>query len=209
MKLKTLSANIFAIMGVMISILISSCAHPLRIATPDQLKQYPTSKLSDYEFRHGRGSDPEIAQELARRQREDINYLIQNATDLEDFENIRYPFQTETLASKISHKYTGYPMDSELFDDARRQWYIKTHPELNSETRECILNSKNQYHHQLKLGMTKDEVIAAIGSPDDINRSIGSWGVREQWVYGGLIGGTYFPSIYFYFSDGRLTSLQD
>lgn len=209
MKLKTLSTHLVAIIGVMISILLSSCAHPLRVATPDQLKQYPTGQLSDFEFRHGRGSDPEVSQELAKRQREDIDYLIQNATSLKDFENIRFSFQTETIANKIHKKYTGYPPDSEMFHDARRQWYIKTHPDISNEISECILNSKSSVRHKLKLSMTKDQVIAAIGSPNDINRSTGSWGVHEQWVYGGMIGRSYFPSRYFYFSDGKLTSIQD
>ena len=209
MKLKTLSTHLVVIMGVMISILLSGCANPLREASPDQLKRYPTNQLTYFELRHGKGSDQEVSQELARRQREDIDYLMQNATSLKDFEYLRYPFQTETIASKIYDKYSGYPMDSNMFNDARRQWYIKTNPDISNEIRECILNSKSQYDYKLKLGMTKDQVVAAIGSPDDINRSTGSWGVREQWVYGGMIGGRHFPSKYFYFSNGKLTSIQD
>ena len=38
------------------------------------------------------------------------------------------------------------------------------------------------------------------GQPDDINRSVGSWGVHEQWVYG---------DEYLYFENGKLTSWQD
>ena len=99
MKLKTLSTHLVAIVGVIILILLSACAHPLRVVSPEKLKQYPTSQLSDFELKHGRGSDPEVSQELVKRQKEDIDYLIQNATSLEDFDHIRYPFQTETLSS--------------------------------------------------------------------------------------------------------------
>lgn len=208
MKLKILLTYLITILGVMISILLSGCANPLLKASPDQLRQYPTDKLVHFELRHGKGFDPEVSQELARRKSEDIQYLILNATSLEDFEYIRYPFQTETIASKIHDKYT-LSIDSNMFKDARRQWYINTNPDISNEIRECILNSKSQYDYSLKLGMTKDQVAAAIGTPDDINRSSGSWGVREQWVYGGMIGNRYFPSRYFYFTNGRLTGIQD
>lgn len=57
--------------------------------------------------------------------------------------------------------------------------------------------------------MTKEQVITAIGSPEKINRSTGSWGVREQWVYGGMVGNRYFPSKYFYFSGDKLEAIQD
>ena len=54
-----------------------------------------------------------------------------------------------------------------------------------------------------RLGMTKEMVQASIGYPNDINKTVGSWGVHEQWVYGS-IGGTYL-----YFEDGVLTSYQN
>ncbi len=196
-------------MILMIPILFSACAHPLMGANPDQLKQYPTDQLSNFEGKYGKGSVPGVSNELARRQREDIDYLMSNATSLEDFEYHRYPSQTETIASKISKKYSGYPMASDMFNDARRQWYVKTYPDISDEVRECILKSKSSHDHKLKIGMLKGHVVAAIGLPDDVNSSIGSWGVREQWVYGGMIGNRYFPVKYFYFSDGKLTVMQN
>jgi hypothetical protein len=53
---------------------------------------------------------------------------------------------------------------------------------------------------EITLGMTKEQVIASWGSPKDKNRSVGSWGVHEQWVY---------HSTYLYFENGILTSYQD
>lgn len=50
------------------------------------------------------------------------------------------------------------------------------------------------------IGMTKPQVIASWGQPSDINRTAGSWGVHEQWVYG---------SNYLYFENGILKSWQD
>jgi hypothetical protein len=54
--------------------------------------------------------------------------------------------------------------------------------------------------HKVAIGMTKEMVVDSWGNPEDINRTVGSWGVHEQWVYG---------HTYLYFEDGKLTSFQD
>ena len=48
--------------------------------------------------------------------------------------------------------------------------------------------------------MTDDMAIISLGYPKDINRTVGKWGVHEQWVYDGD---------YYYFENGILTSYQD
>ena len=50
------------------------------------------------------------------------------------------------------------------------------------------------------IGMTADMALIALGEPKDINRTVGSWGIHEQWVYG---------KKYFYFENGKMTSFQD
>lgn len=50
------------------------------------------------------------------------------------------------------------------------------------------------------LGMTSDMAKASWGLPEKNNRTVGSFGVHEQWVY---------SSSYLYFEDGILTSWQD
>jgi hypothetical protein len=50
------------------------------------------------------------------------------------------------------------------------------------------------------IGMNQEMATIALGSPDDINRSVGSWGVHEQWVY---------KNLYLYFENGKLKSYQD
>lgn len=55
--------------------------------------------------------------------------------------------------------------------------------------------------HQVILGMTKEAVILSWGNPKDINKTVGSWGVHEQWVY---TNGKYL-----YFENGLLTSWQE
>lgn len=53
---------------------------------------------------------------------------------------------------------------------------------------------------KVKIGMTAEMCREAWGSPYDINKTIGSWGIHEQWVYDGS---------YLYFEDGILTSIQN
>lgn len=52
------------------------------------------------------------------------------------------------------------------------------------------------------IGMTDKMAKASLGYPNDINKSTGSWGVHEQWVYS-------YKDIYLYFENGELTSIQD
>lgn len=54
---------------------------------------------------------------------------------------------------------------------------------------------------QVMIGMTAEQCRASWGRPRDINRSTGTWGVHEQWCYGGRN--------YLYFEDGILTSIQN
>jgi len=42
----------------------------------------------------------------------------------------------------------------------------------------------------------------SLGRPNDINKSTGSWGVHEQWVYD-------TKDLYLYFENGKLTSFQN
>jgi len=50
------------------------------------------------------------------------------------------------------------------------------------------------------IGMTREQAESKFGLPMDVNRSVGSWGVHEQWVYN---------RTYLYFENGILTSWQD
>ncbi len=52
----------------------------------------------------------------------------------------------------------------------------------------------------LELGMTKEQIQLAWGLPDDKSRSVGSWGVHEQWIYN---------ETYLNIENGVLTSYQD
>lgn len=50
--------------------------------------------------------------------------------------------------------------------------------------------------------MTEQMTIESWGRPNDINKTVGSWRVHEQWVYPE-------EGYYLYFENGILTAWQD
>jgi len=52
------------------------------------------------------------------------------------------------------------------------------------------------------IGMTKDMARSSLGSPNEINKTTGSWGIHEQWIY-------EKKDLYLYFENGKLSSFQD
>ncbi len=50
--------------------------------------------------------------------------------------------------------------------------------------------------------MTSDMAVESLGKPSEINKSVGSWGVHEQWNY-------IIYNAYLYFENGKLTSWQE
>ena len=89
--------------------------------------------------------------------------------------------------------------------EAKRQESVKVYfaqnPDLANDLKNCIWNK------QIRMGMTKEQVLLSWGKPCQygkcINKTVGFWGVHEQWVYNGYRG----P--YLYFENGVLTSWQD
>ena len=56
----------------------------------------------------------------------------------------------------------------------------------------------------VKLGFTDTMCKLALGEPDDINKTTGSWGEHQQWVYR-----KSDKTKYLYFENGVLTSVQE
>lgn len=77
----------------------------------------------------------------------------------------------------------------------KKREYIKKRSGLSEAYKKAILQS------EIMRGMTSDDVEVSWGKPKDINRSVGSWGVHEQWIYG--------SSNYLYFKNGILDSWQN
>ena len=56
------------------------------------------------------------------------------------------------------------------------------------------------FEGKIWIGMTKAMLLDGWGEPSDINRTVGSWGIHEQWIYG---------DTYIYLENDILTSWQD
>lgn len=66
-----------------------------------------------------------------------------------------------------------------------------------------LYGNENAYrisNHVIFLGMTANMAIESIGEPKSINKSTGSWGIHEQWVY---------DKKFLYFENNVLTSWQE
>ena len=81
----------------------------------------------------------------------------------------------------------------------RRQEFVDRHQSISQRFKNAILNAK------IILGMNREMVSASWGEPGDINKSVGSYGVHEQWIYGDYTTERYF----LYFENGVLTSWQE
>ena len=89
---------------------------------------------------------------------------------------------------------------------------LKIEQELKAEKKELAKQEKKylkkygkKVYAKLKegyiwIGMSQEMAIISKGYPKDNNRSVGSWGIHEQWVY---------DNEYLYFENGYLKSWQD
>lgn len=99
-----------------------------------------------------------------------------------------------TIGSEDYDSYTDALTINELLD----RMYLKLPGKFKKLSKKVANAIENQ---QVVLGMTSDQAIASWGEPSSVNRTAGSWGMHEQWVYG--------DKTYLYFKNGKLTSWQD
>jgi len=96
---------------------------------------------------------------------------------------------------KHGHIVESYDWENNYNDNLdRRTKAIKSNPSWNNEIKKLVVEGK------IRLGMISEQAKAAWGEPKNINESVGTWGVHEQWVY---------DSHYLYFENGVLTNWQD
>ena len=66
--------------------------------------------------------------------------------------------------------------------------------------RKLVFNDSLIRKEQVRIGMSECQLYAAWGLPSDQNRTVGSWGIHIQHIYG---------NAYVYTENGRVTSWQD
>ena len=110
---------------------------------------------------------------------------------------------------KASYKEkVGYVSYSSLNNNAKIESIInkdlaEKNPKLARLTKEYGANNAERIiKGEYWIGMTAEIAKESLGNPDDINRSTGSWGVHEQWIYSK-------KDLYLYFENSKLTSIQD
>jgi hypothetical protein len=113
----------------------------------------------------------------------DFNNQLEAAGSLKDFEEL------------AATRFEG--QSQERIAQRRRRWYIETHPDLSPPAFHAISEG------EIRLGMTSEQTRASWGAPTEIHRSVYTFGIHEQWVYGRM-----WPT-YVYFEDGSLTSWQN
>ena len=107
-------------------------------------------------------------------------------------------FDTYWLIMKDSIK--GYTSELYLVNNKEMEDIKKDHDknEIKKKYGESI--AKKIFNHEIWIGMNTVMARLSIGSPIKINRSTGSWGTNEQWIY---------KNKYLYFKNGVLSSWQD
>lgn len=112
---------------------------------------------------------------------------------------LRFMFQTndgfngywDGSYSKINDGSSGLAMP---FSE---NWYLEDPRTIHSDWPKKIWYAIE--NEEVLIGMSKEQVLLSWRKPRKINRTVGTWGVHEQWVY---------SSQYLYFKDGLLTSFQ-
>jgi hypothetical protein len=120
-----------------------------------------------------------------------INDMYLNKSpELKVFKDAIYS-RTGRMAIKLEHEKNE--RDKAAAEKRLREKMDRLIKKYGKENGELICNGRYW------IGMTSDMAIESLGNPETINRSVGSWGVNEQWVY---------YSLYLYFDNGILTSYQ-
>src|SRR5690606_14161378 len=112
---------------------------------------------------------------------------------------------TDVYFPSIGHAYGSGPFFLKATTASGEEGYIAFNPDyfftsdpIPSGTPPRIAQAIRE--QKVMLVMTAKQVELSWGKSEDVNRSVGSWGVHEQWVYGRQ---------YVYIKNGRVSSFQD
>lgn len=125
----------------------------------------------------------------------DIGYVSELFIYDADLIEIKKQRKTEELSKETEHQKQAQD-NKKIAEEKRKVMLIEQYGELRAA---MILRSK------VCVGMSKDEAIASWGSPDEVNKTTGTYGVHEQWVY----KGKNYKNRYLYLESGILKTIQE
>lgn len=115
-----------------------------------------------------------------------VKFILETEEGQEGYATLQ--FSGTNIAKSLRHS-----------DDFGKHFHLTDPKKIYAKWGKKVLDAINR--EKVFIGMTKEQAIASWGRPETINSDKGSWGVREQWVYG--------ERSYLYFSNGKLTSIQN
>lgn len=129
----------------------------------------------------------------------------QNLDDKELIQMTRAADAADLIADvDIGHIESAKSLKADYADILAKQPEAKAKVEkILSDVRKQDLKAKAEKKKLgVTIGMSKDDVLASSwGRPNSINRTTGTWGVHEQWCYGG--------HNYLFFENGVLTTIMN
>lgn len=123
--------------------------------------------------------------------------FIKNSPELEKFKNLVL-FRQGVMKNEVTEQIKKKELEEKNKANAE---YLKSQTQHKS-----LLTSKygkeigdKIFNNYYWIGMTTEMARESLGSPENINKSVGAWGVNEQWVY---------DKLYLYFENGVMASYQ-
>lgn len=105
---------------------------------------------------------------------------------------------TDGLIASWSGSYSKInDTENHLLQPFEENWFFENPHILYADWSDRVWESIE--NNKIFIGMTKEQAIFSWGEPLKINKTVGSWGAHEQWVYG---------SQNLYFENGILMSFQ-
>ena len=111
-----------------------------------------------------------------------------------------------------AHIYTREQVNA-MTDEQIIQIFPTANEDLRTWFRDELISRDPQWaekvpqevvERSIVIGLTKEQVGMSWGKPTDINKTVSTWGVREQWVYR-----KFRKTYYLYFENGVLKSWQE
>lgn len=110
------------------------------------------------------------------------------------------PINLKYIAEPYRSQLIAYQAVKEEADVDKRLEETRAEARRQLDEEDQRKNEEAIAEQKIRVGMTTEQVVRSWGDPIRKNRSGGSYGSREQWVYPGRV--------YIYFESGRLTSWQ-